>query len=565
MKLEKGKKEPDFENSWKKSTKIMQIKNHLPAILTINLVSTLIFFACGTLNIKGDQKHYLSGAYNLIGEGTYSISFCTPGIYDPDATNFDAAKEKKRVAFRDSIFTKISSYCKSYQIEVDTHLLFSNYDQFTKTILIDDQEFANLAKINIKRIKKIGLDTVFFPLKEHEVIRPTAYREPIPSCVYSIALFFNHKIWQMDRPEFMNALHASSQEINQVMASSRWILVVCIVMASIFLYLTIFEITRNQIFSFAVSISPFLFEEFRAEMSTFGSEMATYPFFILSVFFLIKILKPGGGAGYWISGGFFLGVLSLGKASFFYSTFPVFLLLMLYAWKKSINRKYLVFFVLGFMVPTGLWLARNYVHFGKYVFTQRAGSVLSIRHELNQLDKTDYCKAFRYWSKNSSISELKSSNQDKQTPLYEFLDDENPNGFYLKGKLKRLKWHLSGFSIEEAEERLTEHMRKKAFSDPIRHFSVMLPLSLRGVSWSGIGWVNIILYLGFLSLIIQFLIALVKLDWVILFLGILPLVNLGFMLLLTQNYPRFNLFAIPFLLAIGCFRYFLTAKKSGES
>lgn len=203
----------------------------------------------------------------------------------------------------------------------------------------------------------------------------------------------------------------------------------------------------------------------------------------------------------------------------------------------------IVIFLVCFTVPVGVWVARNFLHFGKAGIATGSGVVLDIRSRLNLMNAAQYAASFLYWSESRYLQEVVLPRHfDEQTVA--FLDETSPGGAYQQahGRINAL---VLGHGSIEADGILRAEAEARLLAHPWRHLAVTLPVALRGSQVHG----PVVSLLLFGCLAGGFVLACLRRDAVCVA-ALLPSVfSFAFHAFLTQNIARFSNPLLPVLWA----------------
>jgi len=279
-----------------------------------------------------------------------------------------------------------------------------------------------------------------------------------------------------------------------------------------------------------------------------------------------------------------LGALVLTKSVFFYAA-P--LLMISVACAGAMRKtaaparlmKYVCLMCIGVLLTAGPWLIRNAVRFGSLQLSDRGGLALYTRALINQMDAFEYRAAFHSWGPGAYRRLVRA------TPLYvsadeyerggraarlncssdsDFAEDdllaqkqgrpEDALAFYASARAQRARMQRY---FEQAGRRNSAHaadvyLRGEALAmiarHPYRHMAAILPLAWRGMwcfygggVWTAVGAVS---YASFVWLCLY---AVFKKKSELLAFAAVPAMLLVFNAFFTNNLPRFNAPAIPFM------------------
>jgi hypothetical protein len=284
--------------------------------------------------------------------------------------------------------------------------------------------------------------------------------------------------------------------------------------------------------------------------------------------------------------GIMLGLLALVKAIFLYSLVPVVLLLLLFlilhARKTSAGNpiRGFVMLCLGVLITVTPWIVRNTIHFGSAQISSRGGLALYTRALVNQMDPYEYGASFHYWGPGAYRRLVQSSVLDIGDKEYEpggravrlnssdrsgFVQDdiaaqkegrpEDVLSFYRRARAQRVKvsMDLRQVGAPIVENTADAHLRETALAmilqHPFRHVLATVPLAWRGMwCFYGGGVFTMLCAVAYGSFIFVCFYGVVQKRWDILVLQAVPFSLVLFNAFLTNNLPRFNAPAIPFMI-----------------
>ena len=284
--------------------------------------------------------------------------------------------------------------------------------------------------------------------------------------------------------------------------------------------------------------------------------------------------------------GIMLGLLALVKTIFLYSLVPVVLLLLLFlslhARKTSAGNPIRGFVMLGIglLVTIGPWMVRNSIHFDSMQLSSRGGLAFYTRALINQMDPYEYGASFHYWGPGAYRRLVQSSVLDIDDKEYEqggravrlnssdrsgFVQDdiaaqkegrpEDVLSFYRRARAQRVKVSIglrqAGVPIVEntADVYLRETALAIILQHPFRHVLATVPLAWRGVwCFYGGGVFTMLCAVAYGSFLFVCFYGVVRKRWDILVLQAVPFFLVLGNAFLTNNLPRFNAPAIPFMI-----------------
>ena len=283
--------------------------------------------------------------------------------------------------------------------------------------------------------------------------------------------------------------------------------------------------------------------------------------------------------------GIMLGLLVLVKAIFLYILVPVVLLLLLFlglhARKTSAGNPIRGFVMLGIglLVTIGPWMVRNSVHFDSIQLSSRGGLALYTRALINQMDAYEFRAAFHYWGPGAYRRLVRNTALDINDRDYErsgravrlndsdgssfFQDDvaaqnegrpEDARSFYRIARAQRVRAIMDARQSGQRHKRhaADNYLRDESLAmitqHPLRHMLATIPLAWRGMwCFYGGGVFTLLCAAAYGSFVFVCFCGVARKRWDILALIAVPFFLLLFNAFLSNNLPRFNAPAIPFM------------------
>jgi len=284
--------------------------------------------------------------------------------------------------------------------------------------------------------------------------------------------------------------------------------------------------------------------------------------------------------------GIMLGLLALVKAIFLYSLVPVVLLLLLFlglhARKTSAGNSIRGFVMLGIglLVTIGPWMVRNSIHFDSMQLSSRGGLALYTRALINQMDPYEYGASFHYWGPGAYRRLVRNTALDINDRDYErsgravrlndldgssfFRDDvvaqnegrpEDARSFYRIARAQRVRAIMDARQSGQHHDRhaADNYLRDEALAmitqHPLRHMCATISLAWRGMwCFYGGGVFTLLGAAAYGSFIFVCLYGVARKRWDVIALIAVPFFLLLFNAFLSNNLPRFNAPAIPFMI-----------------
>jgi hypothetical protein len=443
---------------------------------------------------------------------------------------------------------------------------------------ITDAPLKSDARQNLQSAYNIKEWGVFS--KEKSFLQPPApdnYREPLPPAVTAAFLYLlgdSRACLRGDCGE--NGFNARAiKKINLVWA--------CIALcAGAFLS---FRITGSRLWTTAALVLMYLcFLRNPSYVDSLYTEIPASACMLLSALCLMKCFRRPG-ALICFATGTVLGCLVLVKAIFLYILAPlvagaaVFLVLHKDRTPPNYRVKSLLLLCLGLLITIGPWAIRNQVHFGSLQISSRGGLALYTRALINQMDVREYRASFHYWGPGAYRRLVRNTILDINDRDYEpggsavRLNCSEDSGFFQDDIAAQKKGSpgdaLSFYSIARAHRvragmdlRKAGHphadlaadncLRSEALAmiagQPLRHLLATLPLAWRGMwCFYGGGMFTLLCAAAYASFVFVCAYGAFRKRWDIIAFAVLPFFLFFFNAMLTNNLPRFNAPAIPFM------------------
>jgi len=247
-------------------------------------------------------------------------------------------------------------------------------------------------------------------IASYPVAVPTNYREPVPAVV--LAGWF--KILEAVHGPLSFAFLQQGPGIRLVKLSNIfWALV---------LSLSVFGALLALTQTYLVAVLGALFVGLRlsadkayVKVDTLFTEPAAAALLALSSLLALLAVRTGKGRYYLLAGVSF-ALLTLTKAVFFYVCLGLIVLFAVLAvWRGGrgltasgidISVMRVAAFLIGLVIVLGPWMARNYYYFGSAQVSQRAGVILMMRANYDQMSWTEYKGTFYAWAHSRAVREF---------------------------------------------------------------------------------------------------------------------------------------------------------------
>ena len=219
----------------------------------------------------------------------------------------------------------------------------------------------------------------------------------------------------------------------------------------------------------------------------------------------------------------------------------------------------LVLLLVGYAVPTGAWMIRNERLFGRFYITDRAGDVMAIRAEYNNMTADEFCGAFLWWTPDPLVQK-KAMQVMQEQGRWVKLHRSNPEGYYAVAKA------LTNFiepneQFENASHRdktIQKRAVRQLLHHPFRHLAATLPFAWRGMFFEHgylvsapfvimIRSIIVVSLLYFASLFFWLVRSLRTRQWEVFGVVLLCVYLFGLNSFFSHNIPRYNQPALPLL------------------
>ena len=258
-------------------------------------------------------------------------------------------------------------------------------------------------------------------------------------------------------------------------------------------------------------------------------------FAILLLVFVLAIQQQK--ARWWALLGLVIALMTLTRPEYLYLGY-VFIALGVLNVLRERNRhalKFLVAFIICFLLALSPWLARNKYHFDSAAITGGYGdAILAYRLAYNRMSFAEWRAAFIYWlpgygeqlaQKLLAPSSYRKLGTDPRSYLYD--DGEE---IFNQGLI----------AVQGDRHKLTTYLIKTEIMDhPFRHAYASLPLA-----WRGILAGKYLAIIGLPSLVFMLLWAMLKRNWVLFALMLPAFVMIAIYAAVSVSIPRYNIYLI---------------------
>ena len=464
---------------------------------------------------------------------------------------------------------------------------------FLLNSLITDAPIRSDARQNLQSAYNIQQWGVFSRSTFLERPSPDNYREPLPPAITAAFIFLLGEKACVDGDCREHGFNIRTiKKIN--------ILWACIVLCAS--ALLAYRITLSRFWTVAVVILIyFSFLRNPAYIDSLYTEIPAAAGMLLSALCLMTWLRAPKPLTSFLAG-IILGCLVLTKAIFFYVLFPLLVVAAVFVVSRrrrtSLGHhvKCLLMVCIGVLITIGPWLVRNTAHFGSAQIASRGGLALYTRALINQMDPYEYLAAFHYWGPGAYRRLVYKTALDIDDRDYErggravrlndsdsssfFQDDvaaqkegrpEDAVSFYGIARAQRVKaaMEMRNAGHRHAAHAADTYLRSQALrmivKHPLRHLSATVPLAWRGMwCFYGAGVLTILGAVAYGSFLFVCLYGVVRKRWDIVALIAVPFLLLLCNAFLSNNLPRFNAPAIPFMVMSMAFALQLMAQWLGS-
>lgn len=395
-------------------------------------------------------------------------------------------------------------------------------------------------------------------------LSPTMRREPLPNLVLAAWMFVSTPVSIADTYSDLNrGAHIQRLKLINILWASG---------VTALAFLIVFTLTGSGIFSLLAAAAqlPVLL----SNPSVIDQLMTELPAacMILGSCYLTVLSVQRGNISLALGAGILTGAAALIKAVIFYILLPLALglAILLYLRKRSAMKGLIlaVVFLLGSIIVTGPWIARNAFVFGEPRLTTRAGLILYKRMLLDNMTTEEYRGSFYAWApsevrhlfehafgyKPSDLEPggaLQRLNRKLRLPEDRIAQQEGrpelaSNYYSMMRAERRRQYNAFGgqeYSLNAAEQAMETEAKSWILSHPLDHLALMVPLAWRGmwVSRVPVTWAPILL----LSLLAAPWMGLAARRWDLVAFSLLPVAIFAISTGATHNIPRYTIPIVP--------------------
>jgi hypothetical protein len=278
---------------------------------------------------------------------------------------------------------------------------------------------------------------------------PDAIRTPLYPAFLSLALKAG-EIPPYENVQCFLARKGACRSVHTRLRSANRLAYLALIACS---YLVALRVTRSVLLaSLCALVTGAVFS---VSASAYHSEILAAILLLLHVDGLHR-LASAEAPGRWpvLEAGLAGGLLVLTTASFIIwlylmvAVLPLVFILAGRGWRVPSPRRLGVVVLLMGLV-TGTWMARNFVHGGSAIVSERGGAVMSVRAEYDAMSWREYRAAWWVFAPHSRIAYLLETIDD---PDAERLLRSNPNGYYRRSRHLFMPLYFPVYSVRHAGE-----------------------------------------------------------------------------------------------------------------
>lgn len=287
-----------------------------------------------------------------------------------------------------------------------------------------------------------------FKILSHQIeeFRVSAYKSVLKPPLYSFVLSLGFKSEDLKQSKLNCVYEQIPQDhCKSLLISSKKIINLTLhYILSISVFITIFLISRNKIYSLLGFIIIFYSTYFMGQINNYMTETLAAILLLWHSYFLFRTIQ----SNYYFKinfllSAFFLGLLILCKAIYLYWFYIILFFCFIYFMKIQINKKLKKFnfpyhlkfkkeLILIFFVTTMLiyspWMIRNFLVDGNLNISSQGGNVIAERAEFLNYNYKKYHYGFIWYLPNSNLRK-KLINYYNYKKFYKF-DESHPESFY---------------------------------------------------------------------------------------------------------------------------------------
>lgn len=376
--------------------------------------------------------------------------------------------------------------------------------------------------------------------KDGALPAPSAYREPGYPAILALCILMSPRLQEMRMADLFQ------QDLQPRLWPFKAMQAVLLMAASFVAMAIVQQVTGHRLLSWLALALVGLDGTLQAANNVLLSEPLIV--LLLSAFTLCAInVARSGTYLHFAAAGVMLGLLALTRASFLYLGIAAAALLAGLAYRMPRHRRRLttglavaLLCALGLVAP---WMARNAIQLGRVFLTERAGTILTIRAELNTMTAREYMAAFLYWT-NSPFLRYRLLPELFGEGAADRLGAGGPEDLGQIARRRRQQVYEEVRSRPQADAALQHEALAKILRHPLRHMAVTLPVAYRGIFVARTAALSFALWA---CLFVAGYVGLRRRDAPTMAALLPALFCFAFHALATHNIPRYNFIAIPTL------------------
>jgi len=380
-----------------------------------------------------------------------------------------------------------------------------------------------------------------------KTVRPSAYREPLYPAFLALGMKLSPGI--RDAPQALlmqGSFQADMRPLKHMQIGLILITALCAMGI-------VRDVTRSPLLAWIALFVVGLDHTLVSLVDSFLSETLIAALLVAFAWCCVRVARRPSRINCGMAG-FLLALMALTRAAFFYFWIPAALLAGLAAWKRPARRREIILsgavFLACFFVPTGAWMTRNLVHFGRAFIAERGGVILAMRAGMDGMTGREYLASFLHWSNSRYLNQtLLEKLFDEEATVR--LDPDAPTGFVQLARARRreLQEELGDGAL--ADRAQLAEAERAILAQPIRHLLVTVPILHRGLYVKPRASHCLLLWFFFAAALT---LGVRSRDMAVIGALSPALLSLMFHATLTHNIPRYNVYLIPFLwiAALAC-------------
>lgn len=305
-------------------------------------------------------------------------------------------------------------------------------------------------------------------------ISPTYRREPLYSIVLAGVLEAIAQPNSLRLPCLLDAQPACHRILIQLQWFNVGLLLATVFATFLAARVIIGNLASSYLASALVGFSPTI-----GAANSFYSELpAALALLIFSTFLYLTLTRRKGWT-FAVGAGLAFGALMLIKAVFFYLGVVLGVGYAIAAgWHRSWQPvKMAVVVLLSAYAIAGIWMTRNYTHFGEAAISGRSGEILAIRAEFSKMTWREYGASFLAHTPEYGKPILKRFFTPED---YQRFDRENPDGFYRRTKNRIAALQNRRGAYSDIEEQLSAESIAIIKRNWVKHLALTATFAYQG-------------------------------------------------------------------------------------